>query len=386
MTTNANTIENSSFENSLNTSKEFDISKSEYNPSGLGEFEHAQAQKIVDEKISKSADEYINNSKEQRQKREQYDGCPSKDPVSALESAVNRMNSRLTQHLRQEVEAEKAKMYQRQTSGILKILQKFHLYRPNPISEEQALNNVIKSQIRGLESYTEQITVDYKKMEEEYTRRRQKVNSLVKDSNKSIDIYTEGQKIHESLQQQLTENLRARDEYFKKRSEPGYNGEADELIKNCQATIGHLEEKIEDVKEELQMAASDIEYYESTLAVEKSFADETKAHKMVFQNELKDARITRDTLIRIMDNENGRRSLIEAYKSIIEGRKGAEIASVIIEEGRKLIEDAMTQVGKRNPGKTITGNNYNNLLKDIEMRQAEIVQMAQARRYGINPI
>jgi flagellar biosynthesis chaperone FliJ len=370
-------------DSSIEKPKEFDIA--EYNPSGLGEREHAEAQKIVNEKISKGAEDFISVSKEQRLKREQYDGSVSKDPVSALESAVNRMNARLTQNLRESVEAEKEKIYEGRSTFLRKLLQKLHVYNPKPVSDQEALNNVIKAQIRGIESYTEQLGVDYKRMEEEYSRRRQTVNSLTKDANKSIDVYTQGEKVFESLQQQLTENLRARDEYMKKRAQPGYNGEVDDLIKSCHNTISHLEEKIEDVKDELQLAASDIEYFENQLAVEKSFADESKAHKLVFQNELKDSRITRDTLVRIMDNEGGRRSLIESYKSIIEGRKKGEIASVIIEEGKKLIEEAMTQVGKNNYNKMFkTGSSYSNLLKDIEARQAEYIQSAKARRMGID--
>jgi|GEM_PF-6446904 len=362
--------------------RDFDLNaqekKTEYTPHEKAEV----VREITGETLNKSK-ETMSRLRYNRQKREQLSAATGSRET--LEDSLNEMNDRLKGILSNEMEHEKNHVKAESGKFVNKVKKLFGLYDSTKISEDDILERVINRQINELGDYSRILNSDAKQLHRDYDRKKHVFSITQKSANQCVDDYETGLKELTSLQEQLTENIRSRNEYIQKRNKNPADRTLDSYVGITQDTITELEDQIQDCKDHIDTLENDVSRYENQLLLDRESTEEARTHSSIINNELTDAKKSHDTLVRLMDTQNGRRALVGVYSNVLRGRKLMDKADEISQEARDCILSSIEQVRQyqRNIKGRTSANQYAHILEDMRKERAESVQAALARRYGI---
>lgn len=376
MTTNANAVENDNLENTLNASKEFEIKAN----LPYGFLEHTENFHESNQEVIDKSKEALTQLKYNRQKREQKNSTGKRE---SIEDNLNEMNGRLKEILHLEITNEHIRAQKESNKLLNKVRRFFGLYN-SKISEDQILETVIKNQINELGAYSSVLESDAKLIQRGYERKKQLLSTTTRNANQCVDDYQTSMTQLTLLQEQLTENIRSRNEYMQKKSKDPNDKTLDSYIEIAKKTITEIEDQVQNCKDQMDTLENDIKIYENQFHLDKEATEEARTHNYVINAELTDAKKSHDTLVRLMDSQNGRRALVGIYTNILKGRKLMDKSDEISKEARECILSSIEQV--RQYQRDIKGNSanqYASILDELRKERAESVQAAIARRYGI---
>ncbi len=350
----------------------------------ITEDERAQAKGAVSQESLQKADSHINRVKEHTEKREREEQASNnRDPETNYANYVIQLKSILAP----EMARKKAELEEAQCTFLTRALSLFG-YRPKPVKDDAVLEIVVKEQVRGLEEHTVSLNVARDARKNDYAHKQQKCEAFEKGRNEDFDLFEDSEKQLKSLEEQLTVAIKSKDQYLVAKHQPNYNGEVDTLLKNSLDTISEFSSRIRKIKEGQRKLRRDLSRDVMAYKMADSQFKQAEYHFDVVEQELDTTKLVRDLLVDMLKDEADRKSLIDMYKTIMDGKKRQETGEKILAESNKLlnrIHDLVKPEMNADRLARLLGEDHQRREHETESqrRYADALEEARAMRYGL---
>jgi hypothetical protein len=354
--------------------------------------DYIAAQRQLGREMDVPIDGYLAQVERQKVRRAQLENrSPSNKPEEEIKAKMVRSNIRLEEKLAPLMKAEKERLESRQYTGFMGKVRKTFGFKPKTIDSNMVLNNVINGLISAAEEITEKrfVRLGYRKEERDESRGNHR--ELSKERNVSLDAYEVGEKHLTSLEEQLTENIKARDGYIEQTTQPGYKGDVDALLQNTSESIDHLEDqksKVEEGQEELSDQIADYNAQVDQLKREKESAT---VHFKIAQRNYQDARAKKRALVAMRDDRQKRESLLKAYTSMLEEDRQLDHGEAVTKESEGIVNDIIKLYNHRfnaGNGGTAAGDvlspEMRSFKDNMDKVDANEIAKARAERYALS--
>ncbi len=318
-------------------------------------------------------------------------------PVEYLDSVVRKGDTKLKANLSRLIHQKKQRLEARQYTGIKRLL-KYVGYKAAPISDDKALEHVVTGLIRAAETTTERKRIAKEQRKKIYEQVRAELRTMTQNRNKDYDLYHAHEKRLESVELELTQNYKARDEHLTIASQSGYNGEVDSLIEKENEKIEELTEEMEELKENMSELSDNLSDYQRRMG--SLSRDGVPSNRVTLHDKLmrsrsnyelaKEAyqRALTDTqeLVDFRKNETERQSLIDFYRELAQDQELFKNIGVVIETSdevtaeifRSYMEEQEQVQGSR---ATTPAGEY---MKKKELEREEMMEHIKAERFQLH--
>lgn len=353
--------------------------------------DYVAAQRQLRTEMDVPIDDYLVKVEKQKARKAQMENrSPSNKPEEEIRSKMLRSNVRLEEKLAPLMKAEKERLESKQYTGFMGKVRRTFGFKAREIDSDVVLNNVINGLICAAEEITEKrfVRLGYRKEERDESRKGHR--ELSKERNVSLDAYEVGEKHLTSLEEQLTENIKARDGYIEQATQPGYKGAVDALLQNTNQTIEHLGDQKSQVEEGQEELRDQIADYNAQVDQLKREKEEATVHYKIAQRNYQDARAKKRALVAMRDDRAKRESLLKAYTSMLEEDVDLGRGAEVTKESEGIVNDIIKlynhrfNAGNGGAAADILSPEMRAFKDNIDKTDANEIAKARAEKYALS--